>query len=169
MTRIRNNSHGLLATTAAATTLMFLSALPHEPILVWNGTPSAPVGLYLTVPSDTMRRGDLAMPPGLAKKLAEMRGYLGRNVPLIKHVAALQNDVVCASKGHVTINGQISVFRLQLDSKGRPLDGWLGCKALGPDDVFLLNRDVSASFDSRYFGPVSRKSIIADLRPLWTR
>ncbi len=171
MNRTRNNPLGLLATTAAATTLMFLSALPHAPILIWNGTPSAPVGLYLTVPSDTMRRGDmvLAKPPVPIQKLAETRGYVGRNVPLIKHVAALQNDVVCADTTHVTINGQISVFRLQLDSKGRLLDGWLGCKRLGPDDVFLLNRDAPASFDSRYFGPVSRKSVIADLRPLWTR
>ncbi len=171
MIRTKNDPLGLLATTATATTLMFLSALPHEPILIWNGTASAPVGLYLTVPPDTIRRGDLvlARPPVSAQRLAETRGYLGRNVPLIKHVVALQDDLVCADKLRVTINGRVSVIRLRLDTKGRPLEGWLGCKTLGPDDVFLLNRDVPASFDSRYFGPVSRQSITADLRPLWTR
>jgi conjugative transfer signal peptidase TraF len=171
MTRTKNDQLSLLATTATTTTLMFLSALPHAPILIWNGTSSAPVGLYLTVPSDSIRRGDLvlAKPPVTIQKLAETRGYVGRDVPLIKHVAALENDVVCAGPTQVTINGQISVFRLQMDSKGRPLDGWLGCKRLGSDDIFLLNRDVPASFDSRYFGPVSRRSIVADLRPFWTR
>jgi conjugative transfer signal peptidase TraF len=161
----------LLGATATATTLVFLSALPHTPIFVWNGTASAPVGLYLTVPATDAKRGDLvlATPPIAAQRLAVSRGYLGAHVPLIKYVAALQGDVICAKRLDVTIDGVKAVSRLAVDSKGRPLDAWTGCRTLGSTEVFLLNPAIPQSFDSRYFGPVSRQSIIAALRPLWTR
>ncbi|PMU85654.1 S26 family signal peptidase, partial [Pseudomonas sp. GP01-A4] len=42
-----------------------------------------------------------------------------------------------------------------------------GCRGLGASDYFLLARNVRASFDSRYFGPVAADSVIGRATPLW--
>ncbi len=161
----------LLGFTAVATTLVFLSALPHRALFVWNATGSAPVGLYFVVPRGALVTGDLVLvtPPFDAEQLAVQRGYLGANVPLVKHVGGLAGDWICTAGMRVSINGRPAAIRLARDTAGRALPGWTGCRRLRSDEVFLLNGSVPQSFDSRYFGPVSRNAVQAVLRPLWVR
>jgi conjugative transfer signal peptidase TraF len=102
------------------------------------------------------------------RQLAAERGYLPQNVPLVKRVAALGGDIVCAAGDVISINGRAVAQRLARDRLGRPLPGWTGCQTLDPDDVFLLMENVAGSFDGRYFGPVRRAAIIGRLAPLWT-
>ena len=45
---------------------------------------------------------------------------------------------------------------------------WTGCRRLQPGQLLLLNR-TSASFDSRYFGPVERTAILGKAVLLWQR
>lgn len=139
------------------------------PILVWNASASAPIGLYRVV-SGAPQRGDLVLvrTPESAAKLAAERGYLPLNVPLVKRVAALSGNEVCAFHEAIFVEGKIAALRLKTDRAGRPLPWWNDCRELGAGEFFLLTDNRSDSFDSRYFGPVSRANLIGRLIPLWT-
>ncbi len=145
--------------------------MPKTPVLIWNATASAPVGLYRVLHAATVARGDLVLvrAPFAVERMAVTRGYLSPGVPLVKSIAALKGDRICADGIRVFVNGGEVAIRLRQDGQSLPLTGWQGCKTLGADQVFLLNGSVLHSFDGRYFGPVSRSAIIGTLRPLWTR
>jgi conjugative transfer signal peptidase TraF len=141
------------------------------PWLVWNASPSAPIGWYWVKAPRSLSIGDmvLALPPEWAGRLAAERGYLPAGVPLVKRVAAVPGDRVCAIGAKIRIDGRVVSPRLSADRKGRPMPGWTGCRGLGRDVVFLLMEKVPDSFDGRYFGPTDRKDIVGRLVPLWTR
>lgn len=144
---------------------------PPVPLLVWNASASAPIGLYRVHLTTVLRRGDLvlARPPESARRFAAERGYLPETVPLTKRVAAVAGDRVCASRRLILINGDVVATLLAADRQGRPLPGWTGCRDLAADEVFLLMAEVPQSFDGRYFGPIRTSAIIGKLVPLWTR
>lgn len=139
------------------------------PWLVWNGSRSAPVGLYRVASIAPLRVGDLVLvrTPEHVRELAAVRGYLPATVPLVKRVAASDGDAVCAHGADIFVNGRRVAARLPRDRLGRSLPWWSGCRALD-GEVFLLMGDVAASFDGRYFGPVPRDAVIGRLVPLWT-
>lgn len=146
-----------------------LSASP-TPVLVWNATASAPIGLYTLHHAVSIARGDLVLaePPASARVLTAARGYLPAGVPLVKRIAALSGDTVCSYGKRITIDGNTVATRLSADTQGRPLPRWRGCRRLARDQVFLLMAHVPDSFDGRYFGLVRRSAIHGILRPLWT-
>ncbi|HEY5237991.1 MAG TPA: conjugative transfer signal peptidase TraF [Rhizomicrobium sp.] len=141
------------------------------PWLVWNATPSAPVGLYTVMPKQHYERGALVLvhTPASVRTLAAERRYIPANVPLVKRIAAAAGDKICAQGEVISINGHAVANRLHVDRRGRRLPAWLGCLALGPNNVFLLMKDVPDSFDGRYFGAVPTSSIIGRMSPLWMR
>jgi conjugative transfer signal peptidase TraF len=150
-----------------------LIALPKvagwQPRVIWNASASVPLGLYAATPAEAIAHGDLVLvrpPETLAAFLAE-RGYVARGVPLLKHVAALPPQVVCAEGTEITVDGETVAHRQMADRLGRVLPTWHGCRALEADDVFLLNTAEPNSLDGRYFGPLSRTSMVARLRPVW--
>lgn len=147
----------------------FAAFVKPSPWLVWNASASAPVGLYRTG-SETPARGDLVLVrlPKSVADLAAERGYLPRNIPLVKRLAALPGEHVCAFNDAIIIGGEIVARRLATDGQGRPLQWWNACRTLGRDEVVLLGSDADRSFDSRYFGPVPAANIIGRLVPLWT-
>ncbi|TIT03452.1 MAG: S26 family signal peptidase [Mesorhizobium sp.] len=149
--------------------LGFAALAKPTPWLVWNASASAPVGLY-RVAAGAPARGDLVLvrTPGFVAYLAAERGYLPRNVALVKRLAALPGEHVCAFNDAIIIGGDIVARRLKIDVKGRSLPWWNGCRALGDNEVFLLGSDKNRSFDSRYFGPVPTQNVIGRLVPLWT-
>lgn len=144
----------------------FVSPTPQ---LVWNASASAPIGLYRVV-SGAPQRGDLVLvrAPKPIAKLAAERGYLPLNVPLVKRVAAVSGNEVCAFHEVIFVEGKIAALRLKADRAGRPLPQWNDCRELGAGEFFLLMDNASFSFDSRYFGPVSGANLIGRLVPLWT-
>ena len=146
-------------------------ALPPLPRLVWNASPSAPVGLYRVSPGAPLGRGDMviAWPPAEARELAASRHYLPRNVPLVKRVAGINGDTVCATGHMVTVEGKPVALRRALDAAGRPLPGWQGCVRLRAGMVFLLMSKTPDSFDGRYFGPTLAQDVIGKATPLWLR
>ncbi|MHC0055537.1 conjugative transfer signal peptidase TraF [Actibacterium sp. D379-3] len=157
-----------LVVAISGVTLIGISAIVHVPLLVWNASASAPIGLY-RVTSGAPERGDLVLisPPKSIAKLAAERRYLPAGVPLIKRIAAIGGDDVCVFDGAIIINGKIVAHQIEADSKGRPMPRWNECRALVGDEFFLLLKPAD-SFDSRYFGPVPRAQIIGRLAPLWT-
>ena len=146
------------------------SFLPVPLRLVWNASASVPIGLYGLEPPRDLRVGDLvAVAPSrhLADFMAE-RGYLGRGVPLMKHVAALPGQTVCRLRTTITIDGVARGEALDRDRKGRRLPAWQGCRRIGPGSVFLMNSAVRDSLDGRYFGPTPARTIIGRATPIYT-
>jgi len=144
---------------------------PPGPKLVWNASASAPIGLYAVSPGAALRRGDMVVAwlPSAARQLAARRRYLPPRVPLVKRVAAITGDWICAAADRVTVNGWPVARRRQADAAGRPLPAWAGCRRLGPDRVLLLMSEVPDSFDGRYFGPSKARDIIGKATLLWLR
>lgn len=141
-----------------------------QPRLIWNASASAPIGLWSVTPDAPLRRSDMVA-ARLAtpwRGFAARRHYLPANVPLIKRVAAIAGDQICAEGGRILVNGRAVATALSRDGAGRSMPRWQGCRLLGDDMVLLLN-DPPASFDGRYFGPTSRGDIIGKASPLWLR
>lgn len=146
-------------------------AWPPLPRLVWNASASAPIGLYAVSPGTAPGRGDMVIArlPAEARELAARRRYLPRNVPLVKRVAAVAGDTICAAGRMVTVNRKPVAQRRGADAAGRPLPAWQGCIRLAPDTVFLLMAEAPDSFDGRYFGPTPARDVIGKAAPLWLR
>jgi conjugative transfer signal peptidase TraF len=140
------------------------------PLIVYNASASVPLGFYRVAVDAPITRGDLVLAhlPEAAARLAADRGYVPLSVPVVKRVAALGGDLVCADSGIVVINDRVAADTLLIDREGRPLPAWHGCRTLAPGEIFLLTENVPASFDGRYFGPISSDLIISRLVPLWT-
>lgn len=156
---------GALAATAAALPLWRDPPLK----LLWNASPSTPIGLYWVDTPDALRRGDLvvAHPDApLAAMLAE-RGYLAPGVPLIKPLAALPGQRICRLGLAVLIDGVAVAQARTHDRRGRSLPVWRGCLTIAPGAVFLMNPAHADSLDGRYFGPLPATALVGRARPLW--
>jgi conjugative transfer signal peptidase TraF len=136
--------------------------------IVYNPSDSVPVGWYRIAPADSLHVGSIvltALPTGAAV-LAAQRGYLPLHVPLLKRVGAVAPQHVCIVNGIVRIDGVPVAAVLRADRWGRPLSFWSQCKQLAEGELFLLSITNPASFDSRYFGPVSAAAVLGVARPI---
>ncbi|QOK92206.1 S26 family signal peptidase [Ralstonia pseudosolanacearum] len=152
----------------------FVSPLPR---FTYNPSDSVAVGWYRVDPLDH-RAGSLPSPlpvnsivlvplPAEAAALAAQRGYLPTRVPLLKRVGAIAPQEVCIAGGIVRIDGVPSAAVLRADRLGRPLPSWQRCRRLESGELFLLSVTNTASFDSRYFGPVAVSTVIGVAHPVW--
>lgn len=159
----------MLASLAALFAPAWMSADSASMLrFIYNTSDSAPRGFYV-VRQAQPAHGDWVitrLPPDAAGLAAE-RQYLPTNVPLLKRVAAMYGEHVCVRDGRVTINGQDIARALDQDSLGRALAPWNGCRLLAEDEFFLLSVHRESSFDSRYFGPVSRIALLGVAVPIW--
>ena len=157
---------------SAAIGLIGLSAVNRaDPILLWNASASVPIGLYAVRDLKRPMRGDLVVlqpPSPLGDWLLE-HGYLGADVPLIKHIAALPGQRVCRVGVTVSIDGVTVATAKDRDRFERPLPVWQGCQRLTEDQLFFLDPDTEANLDGRYFGPLPRDTILGRAVPIWTR
>lgn len=153
--------------TAGAACLLMLPNRASVPLIVWNVSPSAPIGLYLIVRASP-RLGDLALvrlSQGHAK-VAIDRGYVPRSGLLLKTVTAGPGTRTCRFGRRVLIAPDIVLRVLLLDSFGRPLPRWTGCRRLRADEMMLIGRD-ARSFDSRYFGPIAADRVVGRAIVIW--
>ena len=156
-----------IALVIGAGTLIQIVAIP-KPLLVWNASASAPMGLYYRTFGNTqIDDWVLVRPPEAAAILAAERGYLPPNIALVKRLAAQSGDKVCRIGQQIFINDLGKTDALEHDAKHRKLPVWSGCVTLGPDHIFVLS-PVPSSFDGRYFGPIPRANIVERITPLWT-
>lgn len=166
---IRLRMVAVAAAAVIATILVGTLLWPPRPLLVWNASASSPIGLYLIGSPAGAGRGDtvIAWPPEPARELGAERRYLPRNVPLVKRVAAVAGDRVCAVGEAVFVNGRLETLRSASDPSGRPMPWWTGCEELSGGDLFLLTPEVADAFDGRYFGITRRSEIVGRARLLW--
>jgi len=144
-----------------------LAAVAPRPVLLWNGTPSEPQGLYVrSIATPAPGRIIAFRTPARAFPYADGRmGYL-RRIPILKAVAAGEGDQVCARAGVLTINGARRGAILARDGEGSRLPIWRGCRALTPGEFFVFSDRIPNSFDSRYYGPVTQALILGVFQPL---
>jgi conjugative transfer signal peptidase TraF len=144
-----------------------------------NGGHSFPVGLYLAT-AKSPEKWDLVFvdpPASPIFELARNRGYLDAgyspvgSCALIKRLAATVGDRVTIDGAGVEVNG----VRLAnskpcvADAAGRPLKPYvLTDYILGPGEILLMSDYSAASFDARYFGPLSITQIRSVVTPLVT-
>ncbi len=142
-----------------------------RPLLVWNVSNSAPLGLYSVGGRADLRRGEMviARPPRGFRLFAARRGYLPLNVPLVKRVAAVAGDRVCADGATLRVNDVAVAQRRSADGLGRTMPHWSGCILVGKGEALLLMSTSPASFDGRYFGVSSRSDIVGRASLLWAR
>lgn len=142
-----------------------------DPVVLWNPSPSVPVGFYAVTPIDTLEVGSLVAvrPPEPLESWLVENHYLGPDTPLLKHIAALSGAEVCRDGAVIRIDGQAIAEARERDRLERPLPVWSGCHRLADGEVFFLNADHPASLDGRYFGPLGAETIIGQATPIWTR
>ncbi|WP_371398739.1 S26 family signal peptidase [Algimonas porphyrae] len=147
---------------------LFQIVRPSVPRLLYNPSPSAPVGWYRVEPSRPVRRDELvaAFAPPEAAALAIERQYLPPDVPLIKTVWAVEGEQICHDSRRVRAPDRPSLVVLTRNSLGRSLPSKDGCYVLAEGEVFLVSTDVQTSFDSRYFGPVAVSDLLGPVRYL---
>ena len=161
---------GLAALAWAA----FVQPLPR---MAYNPSDSVAVGWYRVDPqghgTDSLPRPlsvdsiVLTTLPPDAAALAAQRGYLPSRIPLLKRVGAVEQQHVCVFDALVWIDGVPVAAALPADRLGRPLPSLQLCRRLQPGELFLLSATNPASFDSRYFGPVSAFAVIGVAHPIW--
>ena len=170
---------GLSACGLAA--LAWASFVHPLPRLTYNPSDSVAVGWYRVDPLDRrtssplrplqppLHVGSIVLVPlpAEAAALAAQRGYLPTRISLLKRVGAVAPQEVCIADGSVRINGVPSAAVLPADRWGRPLPSWQQCRLLNSGELFLLSVTNPASFDSRYFGPVSVSAVISVAHPVW--
>jgi len=161
----------VLAAMSAAVILTMAGLVPQTPLIIYNGSGSAPLGFY-RVENRLPARGEIAVvqPPPLIELMIVARGLLPPSVPLVKQIAAIGGDEVCRSKAPdsvISINGKVVAETFEKDHSGRSLPSWDGCMRLIDGEYFLLQPHPD-SFDSRYFGPVLRCDVVGVARPFWT-
>lgn len=145
--------------------------------MAYNPSDSVAVGWYRIEPFDprtASRPRPLSVDsivlvplPDRAAMLAAQRSYLPTRVPLLKRVGAVAPQHVCIVAGEVRIDGVPVAAALPADRQGRPLPSLQLCRRLEPGELFLLSVTNPASFDSRYFGPVSASTAIGVAHPIW--
>lgn len=135
--------------------LLMAGLLAHASGLRINPTPSLPKGVYRIAPGEPVKgdfvsfclRGEFA-------ELAKERGYLQAGFcenglrPLLKRLTGLPGDPIEAR----------SLAIRTVDSLGRPMPSAL-CSRVIPSGMALVLADHEGSFDSRYFGLISLKSL----------
>lgn len=170
--RREQRSRSAVAAVAAFTVAALVATLFWEPrpLLVWNASASAPVGLYGVAPPNNVRAGEtvIAWIPEPARSLASERRYLPSNVPLVKRVGAASGDRVCAVGEAIWVNGRHVASRREADGRGRPMPWWTDCRDLGEGDYFLLMESPD-SFDGRYFGITRSEDLVGRAVLLWAR
>lgn len=178
--RSRLRARIVVATLAAIgfAALAWAAFLPDNmwplPRLTYNPSDSVAVGWYRIDPRTASLPRPLSVDsivlvplPATAAALAAQRGYLPTRVPLLKRVGAVAPQHVCIVAGQVRIDGVPAAAVLPADRLGRSLPSLQLCRRLEPGELFLLSVTNPASFDSRYFGPVSASAVIGVAHPVW--
>lgn len=162
---------GYVMATCFATMGVAIAAFVPTPLkLVWNASASTPIGLYVIEPAAHLEVTDLVAlraPEALATFLAD-GGYLPRDVPLLKRVAALPGQRICRTGRTVSVDSIDMAEALESDRFGRELPDWQGCRRVAGDELFLMNWQVADSLDGRYFGPLPASAVIGRAIPLYT-
>jgi conjugative transfer signal peptidase TraF len=156
---------GALALAAASA----LSGGRSERLFLVNTTASEPLGVYRRTDRapEVGRLIAFGAPPAAFPYADRHLGYLHR-APLLKTVVGVAGDRICTTRGRLVVNGRDLAPIVRADEEGRALPHWIGCRRLGPGELFVFSSRAPDSFDSRYFGPVPSALVRGVYAPLLT-
>jgi conjugative transfer signal peptidase TraF len=163
------NIHRKYVTVLAIAGITFVAVKPliiPVPLVIWNDSESVPIGWYY-VAQHPPKIGVIAVikPANWVQIYAVSRGYLPKDVWLLKPVFAFHPSIICRFGSHVFVNGKQVAKAKSMDKMSRVLPVWRGCVALSSTQYFVLGRHRD-SFDSRYFGPVEQNQVVGTGFPL---
>jgi conjugative transfer signal peptidase TraF len=149
----------VLALSLLVVTCAGLMTAHAQPVVIYNPSQSVPSGFYLRS-SEPPRRGDFVTVAAfeVAPEYAALRDYADRSDRFLKRVTATEGQLVCAEDETISIDGADVATRIERDAEGRALPTWRGCRRLAVGELFLLG-DTDASFDGRYWGPITMNLI----------
>ncbi|MGE0531900.1 MAG: S26 family signal peptidase [Hyphomonadaceae bacterium] len=149
---------GGLLTFALCLGIGFVAVSTLSDVVIYNASPSMPQGIYVRMHTPIVRHSIVTVRArDVALNYATARRFTDADDRFLKRVVALEGDVVCAFGPLVTINHELTLQRRTVDSVGRALPTWSGCRRLR-GQVFLIG-DTADSFDGRYWGPVASEQI----------
>ncbi len=140
--------------------------------LSYQSSKSMPQGWYgihpLTFP---ISRGEVVVfsPPPPVLAILYTRHWIQKKAWLMKKVLGLPGDLVCLQHQNVWINQEWIASIASEDSQHRALPQLSFCRKLSEDEYFLMSTYIPESFDSRYFGPISRAFLRGEARPIWLK
>jgi conjugative transfer signal peptidase TraF len=154
--------------TIACAVVAAAPLVKSNPILIWNASPSVPIGLY-QIERRSPGRFEIAVIrlPKWVSALADQRQYLPSSAVLLKPMAATEGDIVCRFGRHVFVNGKLHAKALRQDKMKRPLPSWKGCLRLRTGQIVVLSKRED-SFDSRYFGMVEKRQVLGTGRLIFS-
>lgn len=167
----------ILAGLAVVAALGIAAAVEPQDLVLYNHSPSVPPGLYVRSGAPiavgafvTVRASDVA------PEEARRRRFEGPTDRFIKRVAATGGARVCGDGRRLTVDDIVVVgavgdrddggdedrhavaVPLHHDDANDDRVGWRGCRVLADNELLLLG-DTADSFDGRYWGPVSTRSV----------
>jgi type IV secretory pathway protease TraF len=148
---------------SALAALALASGGAGQDVVLFNHSPSVPVGFYIRDSADlapgmfvTVRARDVAPIEAAAHR------YDDEGDRFIKRLAAIAGQDVCSDGRVLSVDG-VDVAMVQ-NRTGAP-QGWVGCRTLATSEILLLG-DSTDSFDGRYWGPIRSELIEGVWRPL---
>ncbi|MGD9968779.1 MAG: S26 family signal peptidase [Hyphomonadaceae bacterium] len=161
--RATHSKRWLGGAVAALAALAFVNGGGGQDVVLFNHSPSVPVGFYIRDSADlapgvfvTVRARDVAPVEAAAHR------YDDEGDRFIKRLAAIAGQDVCSDGRVLSVDG-VEVAMVQ-NRTGAP-QGWVGCRTLATSEILLLG-DSTDSFDGRYWGPIRSELIEGVWRPL---
>ena len=140
-------------------------------VIVVNTSPSVAPGLYIRsgLAPGVGQVVDFRLPPAARAYVRVRTGRDGNDWYILKPIVAGPGDRVDTTGDQLVINGHaIASMPPSRDETGRPLPVWRGARVLGADEFFVFSSRIPNSFDSRCYGPITRRQIESVRRPLIT-
>lgn len=161
----------LILITFSIPAAIFGTLLIAKQSIVTNWTNSEPKGFYKkNAPNDIKLNDYVIIPNSINEvtKLAVTRNYLPVNHNFIKNIFGVPGDIIKINNNIISINDKILGIILTNDAYDKPLPTIIKEGVIPPDHYFVASTRIHNSFDSRYFGLVSKKQIISKATPLLT-
>jgi type IV secretory pathway protease TraF len=138
----------LAATSVAVLGIAAASAMPMPLKLIWNATASAPIGFYTISPAGRIEVPDLVavMPPEPFASFMVERGYVARDVPILKHIVGLPGQRVCRNGRAISVDDVPLGEARDHDSRGRDLPAWQGCRVIARATPLFTDEDGDGRF-----------------------
>jgi conjugative transfer signal peptidase TraF len=148
--------------------LFFFGVRMDMTVVYYNRTPSEPVGIYLRIPLEILKKGDYVVMHAPENIKGYYDNFLRENETLIKTVYALPGDKYTITEDLISINDKELGTISKTDSRGRILPHAAIGDFIVPEGSFVpLALSNPNSFDARYYGDVPQSLIVAKVIPLW--
>ena len=129
--------------------------------IVYQETDSMPKGWYLQLPVTKIYRNQIVIfqPTKYLQHYMIKHDWIGKNMRMMKHVLALPGDNVCNKNNTLLINQHLIGKVYHHYSPHHLLLQRQFCGHLAKNQYLVISTFSPRSFDSRYFGPISRQQI----------